>query len=92
MFVARHSKCGVKKRAAQYLGERLGYLMSQEGEKNDDWNGNPQQIQQNSATHDFLPVPFFAYPSVRLALISRTFPPRVAARLAAKAPISRARR
>src|SRR5450759_2861859 len=78
------------KRAAQYLGGLLGYLMPQEGEKNDDRNGNSQQPQQNSTTHDFLLCSGLAYSSARLALKSRTFRPRVAAKLAAKAPISRA--
>ena len=77
-------------RAAQYLGELLGDLMPQESEKNDDRNGNSQQVKQNSTAHDFLLCSGLAYPSVRLALKSRTFPPRVAARLAAKAPKSRA--
>src|SRR5665647_558586 len=35
-----------KKRAAQYLGELLGDLMPQEGEKNDDRNENSQQVQR----------------------------------------------
>jgi hypothetical protein len=42
------------KRAAQYLGELLGDLMPQEGEKDDDRNGNSQQVKQNSTAHDFL--------------------------------------
>jgi hypothetical protein len=77
-------------RAAQYLGELLGDLMPQESEKNDDRNGDPQQVKQNSTAHDFLLCFGLAYPSVRLALKSRTFPPCVAARLAAKAPKSSA--
>jgi hypothetical protein len=64
--------------------------MPQEGEKDDDRNGNSQQVKQNSTAHDFLLFSGLAYPSVRLALKSRTFPPRVAVRLAAKAPKSRA--
>ena len=64
--------------------------MPQEGEKNDDRNGNAQQPQQNSTTHDFFLRSGLAYSSARLALKSRTFPPCVATRLAAKAPKSRA--
>jgi hypothetical protein len=68
MFVATwQARCQIR-RAAQYVGERLGYLISQEGEKNDNWNGNSQQIQQNSTTHDFLLCSGLAYPPVRLAL------------------------
>jgi len=90
MFVATRQAGRQTKRAAQYLGELLGYLMPQEGEKNDDRNGNSQQVKQNSTTHDFLLCSGLAYPSVRRALKSRTFPPCVAAKLAAKAPKSSA--
>jgi len=89
-FVATWQARRQIKRAAQYLGELRGDLMPQESEKNDDRNGNSQQVKQNSTTHDFLLCSGLAYPSVRLALKSRTFPPCVAARLAAKAPVSRA--
>ena len=58
--------------------------MPQEGEKNDDRNGNSQQVKQNSTTHDFLLCSGLAYPSVRLALKSRTFPPCVAAKTGGK--------
>jgi hypothetical protein len=77
-------------RVAQDRGEFLGHLVPQEGKKNNDRNGNSQQVKQNSTAHDFLLCSGLAYPSVRLALKSRTVPPRVAARLAAKAPRSRA--
>src|SRR5664279_558464 len=92
MFVAAWQARRQTRRTAQYLdlGELLGDLMPQEGEKNDDRNGNAQQVKQNSTAHDFLLSSALAYPSVRLALKSRTCPPRVAARLAAKAPKSRA--
>jgi hypothetical protein len=90
IFVATWQARRQIKRAAQYPGEFLGDLMPQEGEKDDDRNGNSQQVKQNSTAHDFLLCSGLAYPSVRLALKSRTFPPRVAARLAAKAPKSRA--
>jgi hypothetical protein len=92
MFVATWQTRRQTKRVAQYLdlGELLGYLMPQEGEKNDDWNGNSQQVKQNSTTHDFLLCSGLDYPPVRLALKSRTRPPCVAARLAAKAPKSSA--
>ena len=90
MFVATWQVWRQIKRVAQYPGELVGYLMPQEGEKNDDRNGDSQQVKQNSTTHDFLLCSGLAYPSARLALKSRTFPPCVAARLAAKAPVSRA--
>src|SRR5450756_2097394 len=90
MFVATWQVRRQIKRVAQYPGGFLGHLMPQEGEKNDDRNGNSQQVKQNSTTHDFLLCSGPAYPSVRLALKSRTFTPCVAARLAAKAPVSRA--
>ena len=90
MFVATWQVWRQIKRVAQYPGELVGYLMPQEGKKNDDRNGNSQQVKQNSTTHDFLLCSGLAYPSARLALKSRTFPPCVAARLAAKAPVSRA--
>jgi len=90
MFVTTWQARRQIRRTAQYPGELLGYLMPQEGQKNNDRNGNSQQVKQNSTTHDFLLCSGLAYPSVRLALKSRTFPPCVAARLAAKAPKSRA--
>jgi len=90
MFVATWQARRQIKRAGQYLGGVFCYLIPQEGEKNDDRNGNSQQVKQNSTTHDFLLCFGLAYPSVRLALKSRTFPPCVAARLAAKAPKSSA--
>src|SRR5476651_2372061 len=90
MFVATWQVRRQIKRVAQYPGGFLGDLMPQEGEKNDDRNGDSQQVKQNSTAHDFLLCSGFAYPSARLALRSRTRPPCVAARLAAKAPIRRA--
>jgi hypothetical protein len=63
--------------------------MMEESEKNDDWNWNAQQPQQNSTTHNFLLCSDLAYLPARLDLqLSRIRPPSVAAKLAAKAPIS----
>ena len=90
MFFATWQARRQTKGAAQHLGGLLRDLVPQESEKNDDRNGDPQQVKQNSTAHDFLLCSGLAYPSVRLALKSRTFPPCVAARLAAKAPVSRA--
>ena len=90
IFVATWQAGRQTKRAAQHLGGLLRDLVPQEGEKNDDRNGDSQQVKQYSTAHDFLLCSSLAYPSVRLALKSRTFPPCVAARLPAKAPVSRA--
>ena len=67
MFFATWQALRQTKRAGQHLGELVRDLMPQESEKNDDRNGNSQQVKQNSTAHDFL-LFRFAYPSVKLAL------------------------
>src|SRR6476660_4561649 len=64
-------------------------LVPEKSEQNDDRNGNAEQPEQNSSTHDDLSFQSVRGESTRSFQVpSRSWPPSTAARLAANAPSS----